>query len=481
MRGSVVVLCLALIASGCVGVETPSRRGGSRVLRQRASVPGVPGEGRRNDETDQDAGPGRAARSLATEQDFRRTHQAVLDALQEAKGSVDGVGRRLPTLAANTQGFGSADGIFTRYADFGSGQLPWIRGVLAGATTLAESAGTVSEPDMALGLLRMSGPRLQAAMSGATLLAAWVDFLHLAEVVRRECPFYGMERLFVDLDRVQRRMEPAMKALASMEAAQVEATAIAMPELMGQLTREFQSIQEGSRVAMERAGQVAAAAQLLEMLTLVSALKTTLPRPPPAAPVTLGVGLVMGSGGVMMGSRLVVSAERVERMRELVRAGVISAPVVSAAVRLQAGPMMMAQSHRDLPPGVRDALGDGPEVRAMHETGRAGAGMSEAPKHHVLPREHREWFEKRGFKGALDIDQFCVRLEQSHHEAIHGGGDWRLGRMWPNEWNQMIMRTLIKAEREAGRVLTRNEILNIVADSMKDSGIPLKFTRGGRR
>ncbi|MCP3165288.1 hypothetical protein [Myxococcus qinghaiensis] len=36
---------------------------------------------------------------------------------------------------------------------------------------------------------------------------------------------------------------------------------------------------------------------------------------------------------------------------------------------------------------------------------------------------HREWFEARGFKGDMDIDQFCVRLEQAHHEATHGGGE----------------------------------------------------------
>jgi hypothetical protein len=37
-----------------------------------------------------------------------------------------------------------------------------------------------------------------------------------------------------------------------------------------------------------------------------------------------------------------------------------------------------------------------------------GAGMNEPPRHHVLPKEFREWFEKRGFTGELDIDQFCV-------------------------------------------------------------------------
>ena len=64
----------------------------------------------------------------------------------------------------------------------------------------------------------------------------------------------------------------------------MEAAATAMPELMGQLTREFQSIREGARVAMERGGQAMAAAQLVEMLTMMSAMKLSLPRLPPAAP-----------------------------------------------------------------------------------------------------------------------------------------------------------------------------------------------------
>ena len=233
------------------------------------------------------------------------------------------------------------------------------------------------------------------------------------------------------MDRVQRLMEPSMAALSSQDPEQVEAAAIALPELMGRLPNEFASIREGARVAAARSGQLMAAAQLVEMVTMISALKMSLPGllpPPPAAPVTLGTALVMGSNGVMAGSQIVVSAEWVEMVRRLVQAGVISLPAASAAVRIHAGQVMMAQANGDLPQGVRDALGDGPEVRGMHETGRAGAGMSEAPRHHVLPKEHRAWFEQRGFKGAMDIDQFCVRLEQAHHQAIHGGGNWRLGR-----------------------------------------------------
>ena len=86
----------------------------------------------------------------------------------------------------------------------------------------------------------------------------------------------------------------------------------------------------------------------------------------------------------------------------------------------------MAQANRELPQGVRDALGDGPEVRGMRETGRAGAGMAEPPQHHVLPREFREWFEKRGFTGDMDIDQFCVGMEEADHRRFMAAatGSW---------------------------------------------------------
>ncbi|WP_228556746.1 hypothetical protein [Myxococcus sp. AB025B] len=286
---------------------------------------------------------------------------------------------------------------------------------------------------MELGLLRMTGPRLQSAMFGAFLLATWMDFLQLTDALLRDCPLCGTEKLFVDLHRVQGLLAPALTDLSSQDPERVEMAAATLPALMGTLTREFDAIQRDARSAMETGGKVLVATQVLEMLTLISTMRMSFPRPPPAVSVTMGAGLVMSSGGVMAGSRLVLSADWVEMMRRLVQAGVLSMPVVSAAVRIHGGQAMLAQANQDLPKGVRDALGDSPEVRGMHVTGRAGAGMSDAPKHHVLPKEHRGWFEQRGFKGDFDIDQFCVRLEQAHHEAVHGGGNWKLGRTWPGE------------------------------------------------
>jgi Predicted lipoprotein of unknown function (DUF2380) len=290
-----------------------------------------------------------------------------------------------------------------------------------------------------------------------------------------QCPAYGVETLFMDMHRVQGLIEPTLAALASGDAEWVEEAATAMPELMGQLSREFGSVRDGARRSMENYGKTMAAVQLVEMLTMASAMRYSLPRLPPAAPATLGVGLVMGSGGVMAGSRIVVSAEWVEMIRRLVQAGVLSIPAVSAAVRIHGGQVMMAQANGDLPQGIRDALGDSPEVRAMSVTSKAGAGMAEPPRHHVMPKEFRAWFEKRGFTGEMDIDKFCVKLEQAHHEAIHGGGNWKLGRTWPGEWNQMIMKALREAELRTGRMLTRSEILKIVASRMRRYRIKMNF------
>ncbi|MFY1826557.1 DUF2380 domain-containing protein [Myxococcus fulvus] len=416
-------------------------------------------------------------------EDVASVHGAVLHSVDEVKGSLGETRAALAVLEERPSDFGGRgfDGVFGRYLEQGTRQLTWARGELGSAMVWMGEASEVEDPDMELALLRMAGPRLQAAMFGALLAATWVDFLQLSDAVLRHCAVCGSEKLFVDLDRVQRRMEPTLKELASRDPARIEAAATAMPVLMGTLTREFEGIRRDTREAMEVGGKVLVAVQVLEMVAMVSTLKMSLPRLPPAAPMTLGAGLVMSSGGVMTGSRIVVSAEWVEMMRRLVQAGVISSPAVSAAVRIHGGQVLMAQATQELPEGVREALGDSPEVRGMRVTDRAGAGMAEPPKHHVLPREHRKWFEQRGFKGDMDIDQFCVRLEQSHHEAIHGGGNWKLGRMWPDEWNRMIMRTLHQSEALTGRLLTRNQVLDIVAERMKAFYIPIQFTKGTSR
>jgi len=399
-------------------------------------------------------------------------HLAFLRAVDEVSASTRRISGELSRLEASHQGIaGAGNGIFVRYLEYGERQRRWIDAELAVATRLATSAAQVDDPDMQLALLRLAGPRLEAAMMGSILLAVWFDFLDLTDATlsRR---LYGMETLFMRMDGFQKTLEPSMTALSSLEPGQVESAAQDMPALVGHLTGEFTALSEAVRRGAENLQKLLVLKESVEALTTLSVLKFTLPALRAAAPATLSMGLMVGSNGVMMGTRIVVSAEWVEVMQRLVRAGVLSLPAVSAVVRIQAGQVMMA--HGELPRGVREALGDGPEVRGMRVTDRAGAG-AEPPRHHVLPKEFREWFEKRGFTGEMDIDQFCVRLEQAHHQAIHGGGNWKLGRTWPGEWNRMLMKVLLDAEAKAGRMLTRNEILKNVAKRMRDYQIPTNF------
>ncbi|WNG22058.1 DUF2380 domain-containing protein [Cystobacter fuscus] len=465
-----LLLTLALLSTGCGSLSassgmgmsfryTPGEATGPVQLASREEVAAGPDS----------AGREVRQRALAAQLAFR-------GALREVSGATRRISGEFSRLKARGRGIGDGNGAFVRYVDFGVGQLRWMDAQLADATRLANSASEVEDPDMQLALLRLAGPRLEAAMLGSLLLAAWVDFLHLADAVLTQ-HFYSVEMMFVDMWRWQEMLEPAMTALSSREHGQVEAAARDVPPLVGHLTEEFAATVERMRVAAENFQKALVLKDAIETATMLSTMRFALPSVPPSAPALAGIGLAVGGDGVMMGTRMVVSAEWVEMMRHLVRAGVLSLPVVSAAVRIQAGQVMLARAHGELPRGVRDALGDGPEVGAMHETGKTGAGMAEPPRHHVMPKEFRAWFERRGFTGEMDIDEFCVKLEQAHHEAIHGGGHWKLGRQWPGEWNRMIMESLYEAEAEAGRMLTRNEILKNVARRMRDYKVPMNFTR----
>jgi hypothetical protein len=51
---------------------------------------------------------------------------------------------------------------------------------------------------LALALLRLASPRLEATMWGSLLLAAWVDFLNLLDVVFTH-GYRAVETLFMDM------------------------------------------------------------------------------------------------------------------------------------------------------------------------------------------------------------------------------------------------------------------------------------------
>lgn len=477
---AVLLLVLAPLSLGCAPLKQPLRQGSARGL----SAPRLlssPSEAKAPERRLPRGGPVEGATPVgsdASEREARRSALAAQLALRGAilteSDSTRRISAELARLKASGQGLASANDVFLRYADYATAQLRWIDAQLAAATRLTHAASRVENPDMQLALLRMAGPRMEAAMMGSLLLSVWLDFLHLADVALRQ-HLSSVESLFADMWRWQEMLEPSMRALSSQEHEQMEAAAQDVPSLVGHLAGEFSTTVEHMRGGAENLQKVWVLKEAIETVTTLSTLRFSLPSVPPSAPVLVGIRLVAGGDGVMMGTRVVVSAEWVDRVRQLVRTGILSLPVVSAAVRIQAGQAMLTRAHGELPRGVRDALGEGPEVGAMHVTDRAGAGMDRPPRHHVMPEEFREWFEKRGFTGEMDIDEFCITLERAHHEALHGGGDWKLGRTWPGEWNRMIMEALRKAESRTGRMLTPGEILGTVAKAMEDYHLPMRF------
>jgi hypothetical protein len=397
-------LALVLLSAGCVSLSPPpSQEMNLRYIPPEASVPapaqasGIePPHGFSSSphsvsepETPQRLHRRRASREAVTaagpdraERDARQGALAAQLAFLRAVGEVSGSTRRLSAglsrLKTRGRGIsGKLSDIFVPYVDDGERQLRWMDTELAAATRLAHAASQVEDPDMRLALLRLAGPRLEAAMMGSLLLSGWLDLLQLTDAILSDCPYYSLERLIVQVDGWHMQLEPSMAALSSLEPGQVDAAASDLPALVGHLSDEFAATQQAVRVAAENFQKMVVLKESVEALTMLLAMRPTLPSLPPSAPALLGVGLVVGGDSVMMGTRIVVSAEWVEMVRRLVRVGVISLPVVSAAVRIRAGQMLMAQAHGELPRGVREALGDGPEVRAMHERGRAGAGMAE--------------------------------------------------------------------------------------------------------
>lgn len=424
------------------------------------------------------------------EQEFSRrglqsanlTRHALHDVVREVLGSTRNIAGSLSTFAGSQHAIGSGGPhpLFLYHVRHGVESLAWVQNAISSALNHIETAAGVNQHDMALAVLRLAGPKAQAAMFGSILLTVWMDFINLADVVWKQGVFYSKEVLFQEIEGVWGMIQPTMQSLSSLQTDRVISAATSVPGLIQNLRNRFDEIRDAVQQAMERGGQIVMAAQIFEAICMVSTMRFAMPRVPPAAPFVINTGvMVMGRGGVMMGARIVVSAEWVEMMRRLVQAGVISVPVVTASIRAAAGQSMMSSANQELPPGVRERFGEDPtpEGSAVNVTGSRGAGTSaaERPHHHVMPKTKRAWFRRRGFRDDMDIDHFCVELDQAHHQAIHGGGNWRLGRTWPGEWNRRIMDVLRRRERLLGRRLTRNEILEIVGREMKRYDIPMNF------
>ncbi len=106
------------------------------------------------------------------------------------------------------------------------------------------------------------------------------------------------------------------------------------------------------------------------------------------------------------------------------------------------------------------------------------AGVVRPQQHHVFPQQIREMLRKRG----IDIDKFAIEMDEAFHQAIHGGGNWRLAKQigWTREWNRSMLNELKRQTRLLGRRLTPEEIITVGKQQMQRYGISGNFVRYGR-
>lgn len=111
-------------------------------------------------------------------------------------------------------------------------------------------------------------------------------------------------------------------------------------------------------------------------------------------------------------------------------------------------------------PGMGTALDDEDLARLPVRNARDAGLIQE--RHHWFPRElDREGFyAERGF-ATDEIDEYTSEFSQGEHQALHGGGDYKLAKEhWPEgSWNEKLRMEHDKMERDLGRRLTREELL----------------------
>ncbi|MET0405134.1 MAG: DUF2380 domain-containing protein, partial [Cystobacter sp.] len=94
---------------------------------------------------------------------FRRALREVADSTSRISGEFARLNTR---MRSHPQG----NPAFARYADYGVAQTRWVEAQLAAAARLADMASEVDHPDMQLALLRVAGPRMEAALLSSLLL-----------------------------------------------------------------------------------------------------------------------------------------------------------------------------------------------------------------------------------------------------------------------------------------------------------------------
>lgn len=350
-------------------------------------------------------------------------------------------------------------------------KLQWMTDTLGtAADMLADSYD--ADPELALALIEQVGVRLTAVIVGSHLVRAYLPFPAFTKALYDDDPTRFIPTTHHRWAR--ERIEETFADLVHLDWEGVDAAANEVHGVLFNLSNDLEGFEEATKPMIELPPSLRAGLVVLSVILTRRSIKygggpKATPRIGPGA----GPALVGGSGaGVAVMGSVSVSVIELEAIRHLVSIGALSLAATAAAAT---GFEASYRIDESLPDELKDVLGEGPETAAMRATGKRGAGMERPPRHHVMPKEGqwRKWFKDRG----IDIDDFTVELSRAEHEALHGGGNWRLGRTWPGEWNKNITTTLLQREAAVGRMLTRPEILKIVTAEMRAYGIPIKFIR----
>jgi hypothetical protein len=397
---------------------------------------------------------------------------AVRTLIRDATAGAQELAGVLQQLAGNRDGLRNHP-LTERFLEHAVDRLTWVVDTANAGISYVELATSAGD-QAGVALLGMAAVRAQAALVGLAILRPWCAFLQLHDRVAM-LPLLQLEYRYRMLDREQRGVQAVLAQLVRLDPDELATAGAEIPGRVAALAMAFDEMIaeiERAEEVQRRVTQIQLAAEVLTFAVGLRGLFTM--RGPPAAmsfpmPAIAGV-----SGGAATVGQVVVSAEWIAAIRHLIEIGAISVASAAEMLRTRGLSSAMAQA-TDLPQSVKDLLGEGPTTTAMKVTSTTGAGAARAPRHHVLPQEERAFFEQRGFTGDLDIDNFTVELEVADHQAQHGGGNWRDGRRWSGEWNQLVMGTLRRRERELGRPLTTAEIMRRVGLLMRRRDIPIRF------
>lgn len=174
-KGSRLLLVLAFLSNACVSLHPPHAPGRSLLYTPHDTmgpvVPPLETTARRHHHrSTREVGPG--STHTAVSRNDLAVHLAFRKGLSEVSGTTRRISQELFRLKSSHPGIaGAGSGIFVRYVNHGEAQLQWIDSALAVATELTVEAAEVEDADVRLALLRLAGPRLEAALMGSMLLA----------------------------------------------------------------------------------------------------------------------------------------------------------------------------------------------------------------------------------------------------------------------------------------------------------------------